>query len=394
MCGITGVYSVGTLDLSEETFFRQALLCDTVRGWDSTGITRIDRDGSVDTLKAAMNAGEFLEQPEVKALLNRKDPIGYIGHNRWATMGAVNMDNSHPFTHDKITLCHNGTLDTVYDLDTPTGEGDTDSEMICYTMSKRGESQALALIDGAYTLAWMNEGDNSFNLARNGDRPMYFSFDNTGTSLFFASERGMLLWLLEKNKIYHKPIQMLKVDTHYKIKLEVKDDKTYMRITEYPIVKKYIGYTTSRFKGNQYSRQSNASCVKEVEFNFLGTERYHGDSEHGKIYGVHYDEYNNATQVVCSPVKIEETEHLDPWELLKGTVSYSTVYTSHPEFKVYMTNYKTQIVLNDETLILAYSSSGMCHNCYSYQEIAWQDGENQLCLNCIDVGKELIGVKA
>ena len=361
-----------------------------MRGWDSTGIIRLGDKGEVDTVKAAMNAGEFLDQSNVKMLLNKRDTVGYIGHNRYATIGQVNSVNAHPFTYDKITLVHNGTLDTVYDLDDPHGGGDTDSEQIAYTMSCKGESETLTLIDGAYVLAWVNGEDGSLNLARNYERTLYYAFDTAGTSLFFASEQKMLSWLLDRNKIYHKEIVALKADTHHKLKVSEHLGKACLKVAEYPIVKKHRYCQSGNYHSSHFSKHSNASCSKEIEFNYLGIEPYHGSSEYGKMYGVHYDEDGRATQITASPVKVDECEHLEPWELIKGMVSYTAKYIEHDDYGHYITNIFTQTIMNQDTLVASYPNQSICDNCYRYEEIAYEDGENKLCLNCIDIGKDLI----
>jgi hypothetical protein len=50
--------------------------------------------------------------------------------------------------------------------------------------------------------------------------------------------------------------------------------------------------------------------------------------------------------------------------------------------------------MNQDTLVGGYTDKGMCHNCYRYQEIEWQDGENQLCKDCMGIGKDLMGETA
>lgn len=55
----------------------------------------------------------------------------FVVHVRRATVGGLKLENTHPFTHDRYTYCHNGTIlqpGKLRDLSDRMTQGDTDSE--------------------------------------------------------------------------------------------------------------------------------------------------------------------------------------------------------------------------------------------------------------------------
>ena len=96
MCGIVGWITneskVGEMDRSK--FLKQALIIDTLRGDDSTGVFAVGHekmfdDGTAYWIKQLGGGFEFTESKEYWE--NFVDVSGYrcvVGHNRAATMGS------------------------------------------------------------------------------------------------------------------------------------------------------------------------------------------------------------------------------------------------------------------------------------------------------------------
>ena len=76
-------------------------------------------------------------------------------------------------------------------------------------------------VDGAIAFSWFDSKDNTFNLFRNAERPLYYSTNLAETYLSYASEDWMLKVTNNKarNGEMNKNIKLLPVDTHLKLKL-------------------------------------------------------------------------------------------------------------------------------------------------------------------------------
>ena len=195
MCGIVGFITLkdDTRRHSKEKFFREALFVDTLRGADSTGLMQLSDDFQWSYHKMAMPGPDYLQE---KSIRERKfDTWCSIGHNRAATLGAVTTANAHPFHHGDVTLVHNGTLRTMYDLPHDNRKLKVDSELIAYNLSKEAPEDAhkvLNKLNGAFALVWFDERDSSVNLVRNGDRPLHIGMTRSCDALYIASDGHML----------------------------------------------------------------------------------------------------------------------------------------------------------------------------------------------------------
>jgi predicted glutamine amidotransferase len=227
MCGIIGLYgddlNVGAHD--KKHFMIEGLIVDTLRGYDSTGIACVSRtlDQEVQIYKRDMAGYDFIQMKKTAKLLeNMYKYVAILGHNRSATRGNVNDENSHPFQYGSITQVHNGTVTNADSLvpakDRPKS-AHVDSAQVCHAFNYESPEEMLPRLVGGYSLVWWDDTDASLNFARNESKPMYLAFEVTRQAMFFASEAEMLTLLTKRNGIkIQEDIFNLTPMTHYKFK--------------------------------------------------------------------------------------------------------------------------------------------------------------------------------
>ena len=229
MCGIVGVMrGKSLLDTGKQNlFFEQALVADCFRGLDSTGMFSVgDQDEVCRVFKKAMNPLDFIQLQGYRHISDIRDAYVMVGHNRHKTMGIVNDEHAHPFQVGPITMVHNGTLTNSYDLPFKHPDIVLDSAHIAAGLAKHEDPlDVLPLLGGAYMLVWYDARTNCLHFARNNTRSFYFTLGGktewkkirkkgkvkahkelilkADGSAYFASERGMLDWLLSRNDIEH-----------------------------------------------------------------------------------------------------------------------------------------------------------------------------------------------
>ncbi len=176
MCGIVGY--VG--EKNAQDFLISGLKRLEYRGYDSSGIVTLDKNGKTTCLKSKGKIAGL----EAKISKNkRSDSIG-IGHTRWATHGEPSERNAHPHRSGKIYLVHNGIIENYKVLKTKLEKfhkftSDTDSEVLTALIDHfylDGEYpltnavvQALKLIHGTYGIAVVSEiNPNEIVVARSG----------------------------------------------------------------------------------------------------------------------------------------------------------------------------------------------------------------------------------
>ena len=205
-----------------------ALIAGTVRGDDSTGIFTVGHkmeDGqAADWFKVAADGYELVASKEYQDRMtysNVCDLRAVIGHHRSATVGTVSVDNAHPFQEGPITLVHNGTLNSTYDLGKSLwelkGEGvEVDSHAIAHNLAEATDpADVIKLLDGAFTLIWHDARDNAVRVIRNDKRPLHMYFAKCEDTVLLASEAEMLHWLAKRNNFhggtiaYPKPGELL-----------------------------------------------------------------------------------------------------------------------------------------------------------------------------------------
>lgn len=230
MCGHVGM--AGVLTPQDEKAFHNLLVLDSVRGIDSTGIAVVHRgDGGHKIVKGIGDPYRLMDRKAYdKAFVGFHRVI--IGHNRYATQGAVNDKNAHPYEFDTLIGAHNGTLSNKWQL-ADARDFSVDSENLYHHMETKGFSDLMTVILGAWALVWWDKENDTLNLLRNKERTLFLSYSEDGNRLYWASEAWMLHAALSRNNIKYTEPMLLAEDNLYSIQISKTGEmgKMHMRYT-------------------------------------------------------------------------------------------------------------------------------------------------------------------
>ncbi len=236
MCGQFGILTTSA-EHNADDFISDAFVTSMLRGVDSSGIVNIDLARNIYELHKLPVAGLHFATDKVAKRLIRYSGIAKqltMCHVRAATQGEVRLSNAHPFEIDTgngmLIGTHNGTL-TGWKYTKYGKDYDVDSEWALSLIAEKG-IEAFKEFTGAYSFVWWDGRDGSkLHMVRNKERPMSVAFLKGG-GLAWASEPGMLFWLLERNSIQMDGrIVELLADKHYEFSVEKARDVT---ITDMP----------------------------------------------------------------------------------------------------------------------------------------------------------------
>lgn len=144
-----------------------------------------------------------------------------LGHNRYATKGKITKQNAHPFKQGPIVGAHNGSLTWAGQgkLEDKDNRFETDSEAIMWSLSTRGFDETWRFLanpvydQNAFALTWFDTSTNKFFMVRNSKRPLYYAYTEKDDAIYWASELGMLQWILFRNGLSGKDFKTYSVNT-------------------------------------------------------------------------------------------------------------------------------------------------------------------------------------
>lgn len=246
MCGLVTIINNDLFKPKIKDFVEQALIVNSLRGTDSTGIFSVNKKGECLYYKKVLPGWDFIQLNTTEEVMNVSNIRFVVGHNRSATRGvSTKLEHAHPVLYNGIILVHNGTLNNVFELNRGLSTKESsyhDSTAIAMSIARRGPIETLEMLEGAYALIWYNIEEGTLNFARNTERTLYMCQEDKNNGWFAASEAGMLKWLADRNSIGVKQIALLKegllltvpLDSKYsiqRIKFKVRETK---RFNQYP----------------------------------------------------------------------------------------------------------------------------------------------------------------
>ena len=195
MCGLIGIVS----KKFSNSLILKSLERLEYRGYDSAGIAVISDDSKINVIKSVGSVANLVKKAGNDS---HNCKIG-IAHTRWATHGAVTVENAHPQFDGMTAVVHNGIIENFAELKQELDNCDflsqTDTEVITHLISKEVKnghtflesvSKTIRKIKGTFALAILNINFPNMLVIAKRSSPVYIcngneKFDN---SFFIASD--------------------------------------------------------------------------------------------------------------------------------------------------------------------------------------------------------------
>ncbi len=271
MCGIFGMTSEFITTQADDKFIKHCTIAGSVRGLDATGFVFLTNNPVNPTtyLKKAVNGATMVNDVWNPEWNMGNQTHSVIGHNRAATVGKINDDTAHPFIEGNIIGVHNGTLVGDWRGDLQVSKTcDVDSRGLYRAISARGIDWAISNLYGAAALVWAEIDEQRVFVYRNAERPLHYAESKSSNRVYYASEAGMLQWMLTKCGIQHTEIKAFNINTLYEITDgKVRVDRVLNRaVKSYPKGKSAKGGKQTTYHSaattNSSSKSSSSATAK------------------------------------------------------------------------------------------------------------------------------------
>ena len=182
MCGIVG--ALGHHEVAP--ILLEALKRLEYRGYDSAGIATIN-NGQMDRRRAVGKLHNLSDLLVHDALPGKAG----IGHTRWATHGAPNIENAHPHSAADVAVVHNGIIENFDELRLELAEfrlvpsSETDSEMVALLTQHylsdglsqvQAVDQTLSRLKGTFALVFLFTGQDDLMIAARKGSPLAIGY--------------------------------------------------------------------------------------------------------------------------------------------------------------------------------------------------------------------------
>jgi len=210
MCGIVGVMSTW-LSPGEKERMKELLTVSNLRGYQGAGAIVTDNFCNVNTFKTVDTGTHLAHDPIFNERLYHTKPVQgvstIIGHTRWPTKGAVTLEATHPHEYGDFVGVHNGTIDSINGK--WIGKDESDSFELYKSFHENGVKETIEQTVGAYALVFIDMKKKTLNFLRNEKRPMYIAVIQGGGTIYWASEKGMLDFVLGRHATKFEVLNLL-----------------------------------------------------------------------------------------------------------------------------------------------------------------------------------------
>lgn len=190
------------------------------RGGDGFGVMALSKSSLIDSVVDGELGVSFVKKVDPfngiwsSVIDNTKifEESGVICmHARKMTAGQKVFAATHPIHVDNITLMHNG---SVPDWSRLFPKAASDTIGLAQMLAEKGIKPIAEDIVGAKTLVWLDADDNTLNIFKHKDRPLYMC--RTGSSYIYASEKWMVFKALDQYNLPQNEWIDFKDQYHYK----------------------------------------------------------------------------------------------------------------------------------------------------------------------------------
>lgn len=277
MCGLFAVIGSG-VNKDDLEFIKELAYVSGLRGLDGTGVVQgraYEHHRSHEVFKQDVEVGYFMyhqNQLHRRKVMDNLADNFMLGHVRATTVGASNLENTHPFEFKNLIGMHNGTLTNDEFTEPAKAAGSTDSEVMFSKMNDEGILPVLKRVNdnnttSAYAIMVYDKNTGKIIIARNSKRPLHYAFNTKRRVMYIASEAGMLAWLLGRNGIETTKVTSFAVETLYEIAphtVEANGGLTMKVTSMFPLANIATTYTPTPIKSHGQVLEERLKAIEET----------------------------------------------------------------------------------------------------------------------------------